>query len=509
VPFQARPKTRPLPFSESDWSSFVSNGPDAAAARPPKPRFSAAQRWALLTIACGVGLDASSVAVVNAALPEIGSNLSIAESVLQWVMSAYAVTFGGVLLFGGRLTDVFSRRLVFAAGIGVFVAGSAIAAAAPTPILLIAARVLQGIGAAISMPASLALLFEVFPAGPLRNRAMGTYTAVAGGSFSGGLIIGGVLADVFGWRGVFVFTAAFGALVLAAVRVTLPVSPTTRRRSLDLPGAVAITLSLPLIIFGVNRGGAAGWGEVSALLPLALGVVLLAAFVAWEARVAEPLLPLSILRSVQINSATVTALVSFGGVLGMLFFVPLYMQNILGFTPMESALALLAQSLAVIVFANVTARLMDRGVNSRALMAGGLLVLGIGLVSFVRAPLDGSYWAHLFPGFLGVGIGVGLSAPAMTASAVGAVPPEQRGVAGGLNATAQQIGASLGTVVLVAVAATSGSGSPAERLAGYHNAFWTAGGLVAGGLVILGLLSLVKRRPEVASEATAPAAAGN
>lgn len=460
-----------------------------------KPRFDTRQRWALLVIACGVGLDASSVAVVNAALPEIGSDLSIAESVLQWVMSGYAVAFGGALLFGGRLADVFSRRLIFALGVAIFAVGSLAAALAPTPLILVAARVLQGVGAALSMPASMALLFEVFPAGPLRNRAMGTYTAVAGGSFSGGLILGGLLADIFGWRGVFVFTAVFGAAVFAATKSTLPAGGGTGGRSLDLPGAIAITVSLPLIIFAVNHGGEAGWSAAGTVVPLVAGAALLVAFLPLESRSREPLLPLGIFRSVPINSATLTALVSFGGVLGMLFFVPLYMQNILGFTPMVSALALLAQSVAVVVFANITAKLMDRNVSQQLLMISGLLLIAIGLVSFVRAPIDGSYWAHLFPGFLLVGIGVGLSTPAMTASALGSVGPEYRGIAGGLNATAQQIGASLGTVILVAVAATSGGGTPAQRLDGYHAAFWTAAAMVVGGVVVIGLLSLLRNRP--------------
>lgn len=458
-----------------------------------KPRFDRKQRWAMLVIACGVGLDASSVAVVNAALPEIGHDLSVVESVLQWVMSAYAVAFGGALLLGGRLADVFSRRLVFAIGVGVFAVGSLAAAVAPSPLVLVASRVLQGIGAALSMPASMALLFEVFPAGPLRNRAMGTYTAVAGGSFSGGLILGGLLADLFGWRGVFVFTAVFGAIVFAATKATLPAGG-GRRRPLDLPGGITITLSLPLIIFAINRVGEVGWSAPDTLVPLVVGAALLVAFGIVESRSREPLLPLGIFRSVPINSAILTALVSFGGVLGMLFFVPLYMQNMLHFSPMESAVALLAQSVAVVVFANLTAKLMDRNFSHQKLMVGGLLLIAIGLVSFVRTPIDGSYWVHLFPGFLLVGIGVGLSTPAMTASALGSVSSEFRAIAGGLNATAQQIGASLGTVILVAVAATAGGATVAQRLDGYHAAFWTAAAMVLAGTVVISLLSLGRNR---------------
>jgi MFS family permease len=477
------------------------NTVDDVSAKEVKPRFSARQRWTLVVIASAVGLDASSVAVVNAALPEIAHDLTIIDSTLQWVMTAYAIAFGGLLLFGGRLTDVFSRRLVFATGVGVFAVGSLLAAVAPTTALLITARVLQGAGAALSMPASTALMFGVFPEGPLRNRALGVYTAVAGGSFSGGLIIGGLLADAFGWRAVFAFTAAFAALVLAATRSTLP-RGTTTHKPLDIPGVITCSLGLPLVIFGVNHGDVSGWSDVLTVVALVLGALLLIAFGVRETRTEFPLLPLRIFRSVPTISATVTAFASFGGVLGLMFFVPLYMQNILGFTPLQSALSLLAQSLAVVVFANLTVKQLDKGGSPQRLMATGLVLIGLGLAYLVRTPLSGSYWEYLFPGFLLVGIGVGVSAPSMTGAAMGAVEPEERGVAGGLNATAQQIGTSLGTVILVAVAAAgSDTSSHSSQLHGYHAAYWTATALViAGALVVIALPGSRRRALRAAAD---------
>jgi MFS family permease len=460
-----------------------------------RPRFSRTQRGALAVVASAVGLDASSVAVVNAALPEIEVDLLMSASVLQWVITAYAVTFAGFLLFGGRLADVFSRRLVLAVGIGIFAVGSLASAVAGGTLWLILARAAQGIGGAISVPASTALLFEIFPPGPLRNKALGIFTSVAAGSFSGGLIFGGFLADLFGWRSVFAFTAVVAGVILLGARSTLPAG-TTHRRPLDLPGTVAVTVGLLLAIFGVSRAGEAGWSDPLAVGAVVVGVVLLVGFVLWERRTSESLLPFDILATIPVWSAAVTAFVFFGIVLAELFFTPLYMQNMLGYSPMVSATALLAQSISVIVSANLTARLLDRGIGQHTLMGTGMLLLAAGMASFVRTPLDGSYLVHLFPGFVVVGAGIGVCHASMTAASLTGISRDKQGVAGAFNATAQQVGASMGTVVLVTVAVGMASGDgDAGELAGYHAAYWGAAFLgVAGAITVLLLGALHARR---------------
>lgn len=458
-----------------------------------RERFTGRQRLILAVLSAAVGLDASSVAVVNAALPQIEHGLSIGEGTLQWVITGYAVAFAGFLLLGGRMADIVSRRLVLATGLALFALGSVGAAVAPETVSLIVSRAVQGIGGAVSVPASTALLFEIFPAGPLRNRALGVFTSVAAGSFSGGLIFGGVLAELFGWRSVFVFTAVIAGILAWGARSSLPDGDTVRK-PMDLVGMLLVTVGLLLVIYGLNHGGDSGWDSPVTVTTFLLGAAVLVGFVVWEGRTRDPLLPLVLLRSIPVWSAAVTAFVFFGIVLGELFFTPLYMQNLLGYSPLGSAAALLAQSTAVIVSANVTARLLTRGTSAQVLMACGLLSLAAGVGTFVRTPLDGSYLAYLFPGFVVVGCGIGMCHASMTAASLTGIAREQQGVAGAFNATAQQVGAGMGTVILVSLAVgAGGSGTAATQLAGFHVAYWTGAGLgIAGALAVVSL-SVVRR----------------
>lgn len=469
-------------------------------------RFSARDLGAIIVISSAVGLDISSLAVVNAALPDIGADLEMDQSTLQWVMTAYAVAFAGLLLFGGRLADVFNRRAVFQAGILLFAVGSLAAALAPGKGYMIVARAAQGAGAAVSVPSALTLLWAVYPEGALRNRALAIYTAVGGGSFSVGLVIGGVLTDLLGWRSVFVFTAAAGAAVVVIAQAVLPGSR-SERHALDLPGALLSTAGLVLVVVGVNRGGEAGWTDVGTLTMLVGGFVMLAGFLAWERQAREPLLPAEITRSRSVQTAACTALVFYGVVVGLLFFAPLYMQNMLSYSPLQSGLALVPLSSAVIVSATGAGRLLNAGVSQRTLMAGGLALIGLGLVTFMRSPLDGVYLRDILPGLLLMGVGQGLSYAGLTAASLAGVDPGQHGVAGAFNVTAQQIGASIGTAALVVVAASATNDtSAAGILSGYHAAYLVAAVTAATGM---SLVSLVARKPEEASALVEPTAVGD
>ncbi|NGO06498.1 MFS transporter [Streptomyces sp. HC44] len=423
---------------------------------------------ALALITSALGLDIGGLNVMNAALPAIGDRFHLADSTLQWAMTSYALGFAGFLLFGGRAADVLGRRFVFMIGVAVFAAAALAGALAPGMEVLIAARAVQGIGAALSGPAALALLAEVFPPGRERDHALGVYAAVGAAAGSGGFVLGGLLTDWFGWRSVLLVLAVLGAAVLAAAPAGLPRG---RRQSqpLDLTGAAAVTGGLVLTVFGVTRLSQEGWSDPAALTALAVAFVLLAAFVAWERRTRLPLLPLTLFRSAPVRAGTLAAFLNHTAAVGLQFFAPLYFQDMLGYSPVASGFAVLPLSLAVFVTANFfTGRLLGRW-GLKPLLVTGLVLLGAGSALWMTTTEHSPYWLTMLPGLLVMGVGTGLTFPAMTAAALTGVAPEQHGVAGAVNVTAQQIGASVGVAALVA-ASTAASGT----LAGYHLAYLAA-----------------------------------
>ncbi|MFC6092808.1 MFS transporter [Saccharothrix lopnurensis] len=451
-------------------------------------------RWlAVVVLAAALALDTSSVAVVNAALPVIGRELNIGSTGLQWAMTSYAVTFAGFLLFGGRAADVLGRRRVFTIGVGLFTAATVVAAVAPAAEVLMVARALQGVGAALSGPASLALLTELFPEGPRRNRALAVYTSVGASSFSAGVVIGGVLTDLFSWRAVFVFNLLIGAAVLLAVRSVLPAG---RRKpeKLDVGGAGAVTGGLLLAVLGLSQAGHSGWTDPLTVAPLVLAAVLLVGFVRWERRVANPLLRLGIFRIPAVSAATVAAVAFFTAVLAVLFFAPLYLQGLLGYTPMQSGLAILPMGVTVVVSSNIAGRVMAR-TGQRPLLITGLLLIAAGVGLWAVTPLDGAYWPHVFPAVFVMSIGQGVAFAGLTAASLTGVPQHEHGVAGGLNVTAQQLGGSVGVAALVTLAATvSTSGEPADVLAGYHAAYLAAIAVIVVGVAVIAVLLRGARR---------------
>lgn len=418
---------------------------------------------ALGVLAGALALDVSGLGVLNAALPSIGTRFDLADTTLQWVMIAYAVTFAGFLLVGGRLADVFGRRRVFAVGVALFTVAALAGALAPDIAVLLGARAVQGIGAALSGPAALAMLTEVFPAGPARNRALSVYAAVGAASFSGGVLLGGVLTQLLGWRSVLWFSVLLGAAVLAVTRAGLP-RGVGRGGRLDLPGAISGTLGLTLLVVGVSSSGTLAWIAVCA------AVAALTVFLVCEHRTADPVLPLGLFRISSVRAASLAAFLQYMGSVGMLFFAPLYLQGMLDYSPLESGLAMVPMSLAVFLTANyATGRLLARYAPP-TLMVVGLLLIGGGTALWMSTPQDGDYLLHVLPGLVVSGIGQGLNFPSMTSAALSGVPPHQHAVAGAVNVVAQQIGASVGVAVMVLVAATS-----TDDLTGYHLAYLAAG----------------------------------
>ncbi|MER7845940.1 MFS transporter [Kitasatospora sp. NPDC096077] len=432
---------------------------------------------ALGVLAGALALDVSGLGVLNAALPSVGDRFDLGDTTLQWVMTAYAVTFAGFLLIGGRLADVLGRRRVFEAGIALFTLSALVGAVAPSIGVLLGARAVQGIGAALSGPAALALLTETFPAGPARNRAFGVYAAVGAASFSGGVLLGGVLTQFLGWRSVLWFSVLLGVAVLAVTRIGLPDGAGHSGR-LDLPGAVTGTLGLTLLVVGASSGGAARWAG------LAAAVVLLVAFVLRERATADPVLPLGLFRLAPVRAASLAAFLQYMASVGMLFFAPLYLQGMLGYSPFESGIALVPMSAAVFLTANfATGKLLAR-YTPHTLMAVGLVLIGVGTGLWLGTPHDGNYLLQVAPGLVLSGIGQGLNFPSMTSAALAGVQPEQHGVAGAVNVVTQQIGASVGVAVMVLVAA-----GRSDQLAGYHLAY-----VVAAVACVLGAAVIALRR---------------
>ncbi|QWF83387.1 MFS transporter [Amycolatopsis sp. CA-230715] len=418
---------------------------------PPRP-------WlALIVLASAVGLDVMGIAVVNTALPVIGADLGMGDGALPWVMTLYAVAFAGFLLPGGRLADVLGRRRVFVAGVAIYAVGSAGAAAAPTGALLLIARLLQGTGAAVCGPPALALIPEVFPDPARRAKAVSVYTAVGAGSFGGGLVLGGVLTELAGWRSVFGVLAAVALLVTAVAPVLLPPAPQLPRQSLDLPGGLLVSTGLIALVLGVG----------STLVFVLIGLVLLTGFVVRERMAREPLLPLAILTGAPVRAATAAGLVFFTALNGLLYFAPLYLQNVLSYSPMASGLAIVPMSATVILSARAAAALLPK-VGMRWLLTGGLLLMTVGVATWLMTGTGTGYWTGLLPGIVLMSVGQGFVFTTMTVASLTGVAPERHGVAGAFNITMQQIGAGLGVAVVTAIAAAATTPGVGGSITGYH-----------------------------------------
>jgi EmrB/QacA subfamily drug resistance transporter len=451
--------------------------PDTAAGRMHRP-------LALGVLSGALALDIGSLNIVNPALPKIGAHFGLTDAQLQWTMTAYAIAFGGFLLLGGRLADVYGRRGVFAAGIALFTVAALGAALAPNLNLLIVARAVQGVGAALCGPSALALLTEIFPAGPARNRAFGVYAAVGAASGSAGFVLGGALTEYLGWRSVFLVAVAFGVIVLAGVKSALPAG-VRHPQSLDLPGAAAVTAGMMLAVFGASDGSSSGWVRPAPVASLVAAVVLLVAFLLRESRVAQPLLPLSIFRAVPVRAGALAAFLQMTTAVGLQFFAPLYLQGILGYSPLRSGLAVLPLSLSAFGAARFAAgRLMSR-YGQRPVLVAGLLLIGGGVALWADTGIGSSFWTQMMPGLIVMGVGIGITVPTMTASALTGVSQQRHGVAGAFNVTAQQMGAGIGVATLVVVADAAGSGTRAAQISGFHDAYITAAiGCLLGALVI-------------------------
>lgn len=454
------------------------------------------RKWFALTILCVaqfmVILD---VSIVNVALPSIERGLHFSQENLLWVLNAYALMFGGFLMLGGRVADKLGRRRVFVTGVVLFTVASLFCGLATSTGWLVAARAVQGLGAAILSPAALSILTVTFAEGSERNKALSIWGAIAGAGGAFGVLLGGVLTQEIGWQWIFYVNVPIGALVVLASSFALaPSISQEERKGFDVPGAVTVTASLVLIVFALVKSTDWGWASARTIGTFAAAVVLMVAFVIIERRSRFPLVPLAIFRNRSLTISNLVSLALGASIFSMFYFLSLYMQQVLGYSALKTGIGYLAIAGAIIVAAGAAQALVAK-VGVRMVMTVGMLLAAGGLVYFAQISPDGSYVGTLLPGFLLAGFGLGLSFVPVTIGAMSGVAGPEAGVASGLITTTQQIGGALGVAVLstIAVSATArfiganGHGRQALLAAlnhGFSLAFWFGAMLAVIGAVV-------------------------
>jgi EmrB/QacA subfamily drug resistance transporter len=453
----------------------------------------------LCTVQFMVVLD---VAIVNVALPSIQTDLGFSQENLQWVISAYALFFGGFLLLGGRAADLLGRRRVFLAGLVVFGAASLLSGLAWSEGALIGSRALQGLGSAIVSPAALSILTTTFAEGRERNAALGAWGATGAFGAVAGVLLGGVLTELLSWQWIFFVNVPVALGALAVTPLVLAETRDARARGFDLPGAALVTGGLVVLVYALTQANGSGWGSAQTIARLAGAVALLGGFVAWEGRTRDPLVPFSIFRLRTLVGANVAGVVLGTVIFSMFLMLTLYMQRVLGYSPLRTGVAYLAVAGTTVVWATLAAKLVTR-FGVKPVLVAGMAFLSGGLAYFTQVSVGGSYVGDLLPGFLAVAVGMGFSFVPISIAALAGVQPAQAGLASGLITTSQQIGGALGIAVLSAVATgTSGAGRGAAALTdGFHAAF-TCGAAVALAGVLVALL-VVRRRDLAAAPAMA------
>jgi EmrB/QacA subfamily drug resistance transporter len=437
--------------------------------------------WAVLAVCCMaqfmVVLD---VSIVNVALPKMRADLDLSASSQQWIINAYTLTFAGFLLLGGRAADLFGRRRVFVLGLGVFTVCSLLGGLARNGSDLIAARAVQGVGAAILAPATLSLITTTFTEPATRRRALGAWSATAASGATAGVLAGGILTDLLDWRWVLFVNVPIGAALIAAAMVSLTESRAEQRPRLDIAGAVTVTGGLALLVYGIVSTDTRSWGSPATIVTLLGGAASLAAFVVIESRTAHPLVPLGVFRLRSVAAANGIAVTIGAALFGMFFFLSLYLQQVNGYSPLRAGLAFLPAALATLGGSLVGTRIVTRLGVRRQLVIGPLMA-ATGLVWLTQLSAGDGYLGNVFGPLVLAGIGLGMSFVPMTIAATADVPIHQAGLASGLLNTTRQMGGAVGLAAMATIAA--GASSPT---AGYDRAFWiSAAAMVIGALIAL------------------------
>jgi EmrB/QacA subfamily drug resistance transporter len=451
-------------------------------------------RWIALYVLCvGVLMIVLDVTVVNVALPSIKEDLGFSQSSLAWVVNAYLIAFGGLLLLAGRLGDLIGRRTIFLAGLAVFTAASLLCGAAQSQEMLVAARFVQGIGGAMTSAVVLGMIVTMFSEPRDQAKAIGVYGFVASAGGSIGLWAGGVLTDAINWHWIFFINIPIGIVTaIAARRLIENDEGIGFDKGTDVPGAVLITGALMLTVYTIVKPAAEdGWGSPGAIGLGAVSLALLAAFIAREATARTPLVPLRIFRSRNVSGANAIQALLVAGMFGTFFLGSLYMEQVLGYDPLEIGLAFLP---ATVIMGVLSLRYSERLImrfGARTVLIPGMLFVAASLVLFAQAPVDGEYVPNLLPVMVVLALGIGISFPALMTLAMSGATPEDAGLASGLVNTTAQVGGALGLAVLATVSASrsdgllkDGEAAASALTSGYHLAFWIGAALVLAALTV-------------------------
>lgn len=464
--------------------------------------------WALLVLCLGVLMIVLDTTIVNVALPSIRTDLKFTETSLVWVVNAYMLTFGGFLLLGGRLGDLYGPRRVFLAGIALFTVASLACGVAGSQSMLIAARAVQGLGGAVVSAVALSLIMNLFTEPGERAKAMGVYGFVCAGGGSVGVLLGGVLTSLLSWHWIFLVNLPIGIAVAVLTLKLIAAAPGQPGARLDWAGAASITLSLMLAVYAVVNGNEAGWTSTQTIGLLVTAVVLLGLFIAIEAHIAQPLMPLSLFRHRNLAVANIGGVLWAAAMFAWFFMSALYLQLVLGYTPMQVGLSFLPGNLAMAFLSlGASAKIVMR-YGIRRPLAGGLLLAAVGLALFARAPVGGNVWIDVLPAMLLLGIGAGIAFNPLLLAAMNDVGPQDSGLASGVVNTSFMMGGALGLAVLASLAAARTAGVQATGAdaavalnAGYQLAF-AIGAAFAAFTAALGWL--VMRESAAPAGAAAP-----
>jgi EmrB/QacA subfamily drug resistance transporter len=465
-------------------------------------------RWFAFAILClGDLMIVLDSTIVNVALPSISQSLRFSEAGLVWVVNSYLLTFGGCLLLGGRLADLYGQRRLFLAGLTVFTVASLVCGLAWSQTALVVARAVQGIGGAVVSAVALSLIMGLFPDEKERVRAMGYFGFIAAGGGSVGVLLGGLIVNVLDWRWIFFVNIPIGAAVMAlSFRILPGGGGEGGDRKLDLPGAVTVTAALMLAVYAIVSAEAVGWTSFQTLGLGAVAIVLLGLFLVIEAVTPAPLMPLDLFKSRNVSTANIAAVLWAAAMFAWFFLSALYMQRVLHYTPMQVGLAFLPSNLIMGAFSySLSAKIVNR-FGIRAPLVGGLALAGLGLALFAIAPVDGQFVLHVLPPMLLLGIGAGIAFNPMMLAAMNDVEPDRTGLASGVVNTAFMMGGALGLAVLASLAAVqtnrslaAGAGEAAALTAGYNLAFLVGALCAIAAAVISGLFLRPKPLAEDAS----------
>jgi EmrB/QacA subfamily drug resistance transporter len=444
--------------------------------------------WLLALVMFLVVLDS---AIINVALPKIKDALGFDDASLQWVLTAYILTFGGFLMLGGRTADLYGRRRVLVFGVAGFTLCSLLIGLSNSASLLIGLRVFQGLAAAFMAPTALSILLTIFEEGPERHKALSIWSLVASGGAAAGVFLGGLLTQYLGWQWCFFVNVPFGIAAIFGILKYVPAhSSQSKDKHLDLPGAVLITGGLMTLVYGLTLASQSGWTSSSTLITFGISIAMIIAFLFNETKVKHPLVPLSIFRIRNVSGGNLIMMPVVAGALGMSFFASLYIQNILHFSPVMTGLSFLPIPVIIGIISMQAPSLLSRfGFKALAISGIVLVTIGIFLLSFLTA--GSTYTYHLLPSFVLLAIGFGISFVAITVAATSGIPGDEAGLASGLINTSQQIGGALGLAILAVIAANattsalaSGQTTEMASMIGYQKAFLTASGLMFLALLI-------------------------